>query len=79
MRGAEEALKHPTQPFLLHVDEISRADLAKILGEATFGHRLYVQRLEDQARQGVNAPELSEHQSLQSILHRGSCRWKISS
>ena len=27
--------------------------------------------LEDQARQGVNAPELSEHQSLQSTLHRG--------
>jgi urease accessory protein UreF len=27
--------------------------------------------LEDQARQGVNAPELSEHQSLQSALHRG--------
>jgi hypothetical protein len=33
--------------------------------------RLYVQRLEDQARQGVNVPELSEHQSLQSTLHRG--------
>jgi hypothetical protein len=27
--------------------------------------------LEDQARQGINAPELSEHQSLQSTLHRG--------
>ena len=36
MRAAEEALKHPTQPFLLHVDEINRADLAKILGEAIF-------------------------------------------
>jgi hypothetical protein len=35
------------------------------------GRRLYVQRLEDQTRQGVNAPELSERQSLQSNLHRG--------
>jgi 5-methylcytosine-specific restriction protein B len=36
MRAAEEALRHPTQTFLLHVDEINRADLAKILGEAIF-------------------------------------------
>jgi 5-methylcytosine-specific restriction protein B len=36
MRAAEIALKYPAQPFLLHVDEINRADLAKILGEAIF-------------------------------------------
>jgi 5-methylcytosine-specific restriction enzyme B len=36
MRVAEEALEQPTQTFLLHVDEINRADLAKILGEAIF-------------------------------------------
>jgi hypothetical protein len=36
MRAAEEALKRPSQPFLLHVDEINRADLAKLLGEAIF-------------------------------------------
>ena len=36
MRAAEEALKNPSQAFLLHVDEINRADLAKILGEAIF-------------------------------------------
>jgi 5-methylcytosine-specific restriction enzyme B len=36
MRAAEEALKDPTQAFLLHVDEINRADLAKILGEAIY-------------------------------------------
>jgi 5-methylcytosine-specific restriction endonuclease McrBC GTP-binding regulatory subunit McrB len=36
MRAAEEALKQPKQIFLLHVDEINRADLAKILGEAIF-------------------------------------------
>src|ERR1700693_680770 len=36
MRAAEEALKQPTETFLLHVDEINRADLAKILGEAIF-------------------------------------------
>ena len=41
------------------------------LNDSVKGRRLYVQRLEDQARQGVNAPELSEHQSLQSTLHRG--------
>jgi 5-methylcytosine-specific restriction enzyme B len=36
MRAAEIALEHPTETFLLHVDEINRADLAKILGEAIF-------------------------------------------
>jgi 5-methylcytosine-specific restriction enzyme B len=36
MRAADEAFNHPAQPFLLHVDEINRADLAKILGEAIF-------------------------------------------
>jgi 5-methylcytosine-specific restriction enzyme B len=36
MRAAEEAMKDPSQPFLLHVDEINRADLSKILGEAIF-------------------------------------------
>jgi 5-methylcytosine-specific restriction protein B len=36
MRAAEEALKQPAQTFLFHVDEINRADLAKILGEAIF-------------------------------------------
>ena len=41
------------------------------LNDSVKGRRLFVQRLEGQARQGVNAPELSEHQSLQSTLHRG--------
>jgi 5-methylcytosine-specific restriction protein B len=36
MRAAKMALEHPTETFLLHVDEINRADLAKILGEAIF-------------------------------------------
>jgi 5-methylcytosine-specific restriction protein B len=36
MRAAGVALEHPTETFLLHVDEINRADLAKILGEAIF-------------------------------------------
>ena len=36
MEAAAEALKNPTRPFLLHIDEINRADLGKILGEAIF-------------------------------------------
>ncbi|MCL6558042.1 MAG: AAA family ATPase [Firmicutes bacterium] len=36
MKAAKEALKKPDQPFLLHIDEINRADLAKVLGEAIF-------------------------------------------
>jgi len=31
-----EALKDPQKPYLLHVDEINRADLAKVLGETIF-------------------------------------------
>jgi hypothetical protein len=36
MRAAKMALEHPTETFLLHVDGINRADLAKFLGEAIF-------------------------------------------
>ena len=36
MWAAEEARKSPSRPYLLHIDEINRADLAKILGEAIF-------------------------------------------
>lgn len=36
MQAVEEALSQPHKPFLLHVDEINRADLGKVLGEAIF-------------------------------------------
>ncbi|MCS7314130.1 MAG: AAA family ATPase [Bryobacterales bacterium] len=36
MEAAAEALACPGRPYLLHVDEINRADLAKVLGEAIF-------------------------------------------
>ena len=36
MTAAAEALRHPDQPFLLHIDEINRADLGKVLGEAIY-------------------------------------------
>jgi 5-methylcytosine-specific restriction enzyme B len=34
MRAAKLAQEQPEQSFLLHIDEINRADLAKVLGEA---------------------------------------------
>jgi 5-methylcytosine-specific restriction protein B len=36
MQSAAEALRDPSHSYLLHIDEINRADLAKILGEAIF-------------------------------------------
>jgi 5-methylcytosine-specific restriction enzyme B len=34
--AAAAALRNPEQPYLLHIDEINRADLGKILGEAIY-------------------------------------------
>ncbi len=36
MQAAAEALANPSKPYLLHIDEINRADLGKILGEGIF-------------------------------------------
>jgi 5-methylcytosine-specific restriction protein B len=36
MEAAANALQHPSKPYLLHIDEINRADLSKVLGEAIF-------------------------------------------
>jgi 5-methylcytosine-specific restriction protein B len=36
MKAASIAFQNPGQPYLLHIDEINRADLAKVLGEAIF-------------------------------------------
>jgi 5-methylcytosine-specific restriction protein B len=36
MRAAAAALEDPSRPYLLHIDEINRADLGKVLGEGLF-------------------------------------------
>lgn len=36
MEAVRRCYENPNQPFLLHVDEINRADLSKVLGEAIF-------------------------------------------
>ena len=36
MEAAKIALASPSKPYLLHIDEINRADLGKILGEAIY-------------------------------------------
>lgn len=36
MRAAQAARNAPDHPYILHIDEINRADLAKVLGEAIY-------------------------------------------
>jgi 5-methylcytosine-specific restriction protein B len=36
MEAARQAAEQPGEPFLLHIDEINRADLSKVLGEAIY-------------------------------------------
>ncbi|HWF47059.1 MAG TPA: AAA family ATPase [Bryobacteraceae bacterium] len=36
MEAAAEALTNPLRPYLFHIDEINRADLGKVLGEALY-------------------------------------------
>ncbi|HEX5478564.1 MAG TPA: AAA family ATPase [Dehalococcoidia bacterium] len=36
MRAAAAAMSEPSRPYLLHIDEINRSDLAKVLGEAIY-------------------------------------------
>jgi 5-methylcytosine-specific restriction enzyme B len=36
MEAVVQAIKNPQSSYLLHIDEINRADLAKVLGEAIF-------------------------------------------
>jgi 5-methylcytosine-specific restriction protein B len=36
MEAAAEALAEPSRPYLFHIDEINRADLGKVLGEALY-------------------------------------------
>ena len=36
MEAANQASREPSRPYLLHIDEINRADLGKVLGEAIF-------------------------------------------
>jgi len=36
MEAVRRCMERPDQPFLLHVDEINRADLSKVLGETVF-------------------------------------------
>ncbi|MFN9458331.1 MAG: hypothetical protein ACK6D7_13295 [Acidobacteriota bacterium] len=36
MRAAAAAFEDPSRPYLLHIDEINRADLGKVLGEGLF-------------------------------------------
>ena len=36
IEAAAEAIQNPSRDYLLHIDEINRADLGKILGEAIY-------------------------------------------
>lgn len=36
MQAARSALSEPSRPYLLHIDEINRSDLSKVLGEAIY-------------------------------------------
>ena len=49
MEAADAALQNPAKPYLLHIDEINRADLGKILGEA-----IYLLEPEAEARREID-------------------------
>jgi 5-methylcytosine-specific restriction protein B len=51
MTAAAEALRKPEQNFLLHIDEINRADLGKILGEA-----IYLLEPEPESKRQIGLP-----------------------
>jgi 5-methylcytosine-specific restriction protein B len=51
MEAAAKALAHPDRNFLLHIDEINRADLGKILGEA-----IYLLEVESESKRQIELP-----------------------
>jgi len=51
MEGAARALTHPDQHYLLHIDEINRADLGKILGEA-----IYLLETDTESKRQIDLP-----------------------
>lgn len=51
MEASAEALKNPDRPYLLHIDEINRADLGKVLGEA-----IYLLESDAEGRRRIDLP-----------------------